>query len=491
MLKRTCRLRDFLESRGHGYLFTSQGPLESMCEAEFTGSSDSGFPNDFRWETFVNHFDCDISPDEVILNGFLGQDALDFVRGSIRNREDRHPLPNANREKIRVLWLSPTLFISSLAFLVGSTYLDDFCIIFSTGGPTGYCTIRAYSLQSFQETNPDEPSPLSLEFLCHLAALLPVQYFQYIWLRSYNPRRFSSAFFDPILSIIPRDAAVSETKEECRPTLSLSGTLDKQDLQAIFSHHFHPGVHLDFVCEPFDESVSLRVFSNFLKHSRYLRSLRIPVELVKTENCEVGRLIDIVLKSKDKSIWYGGRPSRQLYAIAKDHHITELTICAYDYWKWFGKAELSLVPYILPFLTESSCLERLRLRFDCYCMGEVEDAFTQVRTWEVSTWRGLCFFNISASVSCAGKESKVHTLSRVRRWDQVLFPWVVLKNFRQLAPGPLRGAVVAAAVKATNEGIVYRKATHHVPYDRSIANAAVIFRIFKKAGLRERARGLW
>jgi hypothetical protein len=488
MLKWTCRLRDFLESRGHGSLFTEhrmtwsdelftpQGRLHSMREAEFIASCENGFPEEFRWEKFANLFECNYHGAEIELSGFLGDDPVATASPSLRGRDLEGQIGTMNPHKLEVLWLSPTLFISSIRFAVRGALLLDFGIMFLTQAPEERRLLFAYSLKSFQESELDEPSSLSLEFFCHLTALLPVQYFMRIMLCRFSSTRFPTRFFVPFLSIIPRDAAgTPPATEERRATFLLTGEFNKDDLQAIFSRRFHSEVRLGFVSNLRHESVSIGLFVDLLQHARHPRI----VELIDTEGADDnGLVIDVVFSYADNSIRYRGKPSRELYTIAKNHNITELSILCSALWTQSNATLDIFDSYFQPLLVENSSLERVRLRFNSGVAEGLVSMFEKLRVWRASAWRHVCFFDVSTA-AWYGLECDVRPLHSVKCWDENVFPSVVLKNFHCCMMGSLDRALIGLAVKAINGGIVYRKATDHKPYDMSIANATVIFSIMQ------------
>jgi hypothetical protein len=376
-------------------------------------------------------------------------------------------------------------------FKIGNTPLSDFRISFCTGTPEKCHSLSSYSLRSFQESELGEPSSLSLEFCCHLTALLPVHYFHRIGLGRWNPPRFPTRFFNRLLSVIPSDAAgAPSATEESRTRFCLHGRFSKDDLLEVFSHQFHPEVRLEFDYCRFDESVSTAVFSDLLQHSRHLRSVQIPKELIETDEedkIEFPCYIDVIFKSADKFITYSGKLSRKLFSIAKNQNITEVSIYSPPYWSRSHVKLDVLDSYFQPFLIENSSLEQVLFRFHS-TSNDMAVMFEQLHAWRAPAWRQVCFFNVYTSVGYNQEIQPWRLFHSGKCWDEDLFPSVVLKNFRCRMMGPLEGAMIGLAVKAINEGIAYRKATNHAPYDMSIANAGVLFSIMQNAARNSQIR---
>jgi hypothetical protein len=89
----------------------------------------------------------------------------------------------------------------------------------------------------------------------------------------------------------------------------------------------------------------------------------------------------------------------------------------------------------------------------------------------------LCVFNASL-VYWADGERTTWKCDRVPWWDQVIVPSLTLNFHRKRLTNPA-GAVMQFALRAVNQGIVYRKTTDHVPFDPSIANASLIYKLIK------------
>jgi hypothetical protein len=219
MLKWTCRLRDALVNRR---LLPrdaqDRASLSKMREAEFV-REDGAFPNGFRWEEFEGCFSNELSSFERLVRvRDPERSATDILYSSDPDAQSirrlaGQPIMDMQAKNINVLWLSSTIFVSSFHIgitgedrsRVASNYTVEFSEIDCDGRDVVY-RVNAYSLAEFEGNENVAHTPLPLEFLCHLAALLPVETFRKIELRPYLRDDASVDCFLQFIAIIPNNA---------------------------------------------------------------------------------------------------------------------------------------------------------------------------------------------------------------------------------------------------------------------------------------------
>jgi hypothetical protein len=335
-----------------------------------------------------------------------------------------------------------------------------------------------YSLSSFVDGQLDQPSPLPLELFRHVTATLAVDCFDVFRLAYSNPQRCPVDFCTRFLSVIPQGAPSQPKADDVWTTYALCGMLTRDDLQAIFSHRFPRTAKLTFDSS-FDESVSLTFFNELVREAPFLRAVGLPKTLVE-EHVEAAsvRFEEIIFNSPDKSIHYsrGKLSPVLLQTIAATHTVKEVRITLLgfrDAWQDFLRS------YIQPFLRKDATLERLSICFDFDEMLPFRPTQSeQVRPWVPAmadcTSRKLVFLNVVVNHG-----AKTWNVGRVQQWDQLIFPSLSLNFYRSRMSQSARGGVIPPAIKAVNEGNVYRKTTHHAPSDMSTTNAGLIFKIVK------------
>jgi hypothetical protein len=504
MLRWTCRLRDVLERRGFlvpGHEFPR---LAEMREAEFT-SENGVFPSDFRWQALRSCLNSKHWGTFHLFNGGEFGNAVPAVDPhsalsiSIRSISGQ-PVEDLQQGNINVLWLSPTVFIACVGFVVGtSTPLGHgYELTFYERG-TGCVVLCATALSSLEGDEHGEPSPVPLEFFRHATALLPADYFDSMTLRRKSPERCPVHCLTRFLSIVPHHGNPTTRTHSVRVCIAGERTISTDEIRQILSHPFHPAVLLAFDENPFDESVSLSFLNDLLAQAPHLRAVQLPGQLVDASSarnsCSM-RFEDIVLKSADLRI-HCSEVTISLAcfgAIAQKHMVQEMDMrFSQDFWKWDAEQRRELLrAFVHPFLDTDSSLENLCLRFH-YCKAldddvayddddedqpEDPDNLQRVALWvsdEIPAFesRNLCVLN--ASIVYGDYSDLVWSCNHIVWWDKAIVPRLVLNFYHKQLSAV--GGVMGLAVRAVSQGIVYRKSTDHRPGDPSIANASLILRM--------------
>jgi hypothetical protein len=495
MLRWTCRLRDVLEQRAFLVKDDSVSRrLSEMREAEFV-SPDGNFPGEFRWESLLGCFYKEGNGVYLYNSGEVSNPtnvlrAIDphcSVSVSIRSVSGQL-VENLQQENIDVLWLSPSIFISSFMFFVGvrARSLLDYCVICDEQSSTFLhqrsAPLRATALCSFEGDEQGDPSRLPLEFFHHVTTLLPAGYFDKIALHRKHPRRCPVDIITRFLSIVPTHAA------PIRAAIYGESTITRDELQHILSYQFHPTTKLEFGRYSFNWFVSLTDLSDLLKDARYLRAVKIPRDLVKSFSpwdwslcqpfCE-----EITLKSPDLQIHFSDvRVSpKGLHAISTRHNPNEVTLNLSEC------REKDLLDLVHPWMTHDASIENLFICCRHHTRWREDEQSRAAQTGEeyyhsvtdvmpVCRSSNLCIFNISI-VTARGHETL--QCNRVPRWDNDIFPSLTLNYYRKRLTNPT-GVLILLAIRAVNQGIVYSKTTDHIPFNPRIANASLLFRMVKR-----------
>jgi hypothetical protein len=492
MLRWTCRLRDVLEQRA--FLVKNDGQsrrLSEMREAEFV-SPDGNFPAEFRWESLNECFYKPAHRAYLYNSGNVGNYTNIFravdphcsVSVSIRSVSGQS-VENLQQENIDVLWLSPSIFISSFEFFVGvreRSLLDYSVICNDERSNRGDVLLRATALGSFEGDEKGGPSPLPLDFFHHVTTLLPAGYFDKIGLQRKHPHRCPVDIITRFLSIVPTHAA------PIRAAIYGESTITRGELQHILSYQFHPAMKLIFDIFSMDESVSLTILSDLLKDARYRRAVEMPMDLVEDfapwdlsgrPFCE-----EITLKSPDLQIRISQACvlPKCLHAISARHNPYEVTLNISDC------HETELLDLVHPYMTQYTSIENLFVRCrhhepwrdvdSASWVGQtVEEYYCSVAdVMPMCRSSNLCTFNVSI-VTKRGHETL--QCNRVPRWDNDIFPSLTLNYYRKRLTNPT-GVVIPLAIRAVNQGIVYSKTTDHIPFNPRMANASLLFRMVKR-----------
>jgi hypothetical protein len=494
MLQWTCRLRDVLERQ----LIEPERAklLSTMTEAKFI--CDGGlFPDDFRWETLAGCYSQKAGYIDLGTNdepGYLPIDPNCPSYQAVRSLSGKD-IADLTLRNINVLWLSRNVFISQIFFsrryMCGYKYELTFLHNWSR------TSIFVYTLSFFEHDEQDLPSPIPVDFLRHVTACLPPGYFSKVVLDRHYPARCPFELVFQIAScILSHVDNYSPPREGQRTTFAIGGShklvLTKEELKRLVCHPFHPSIKLAFRNNiRFEETVSLTTLKDLLQESCAVRAINLPHALVDagsmTPSLYFGHLI---LNLPDLSIEYeeGLMSPACLHGMVATYPIMDIRM-TFNHHFWEHNPErqgLRLRQYIQPLLLHHSSIERLFIRFDHEgCHDEFLSPLLKTMPSVLAGCASgkLCFVNIA--LICCYEEPEVffsRDLDNIQ-WslNETLFPRLVLNYRRNHLPKPLEGRVVPSAIKAVNEGNIYRKATNLVASSMGTANAGLIFHIVKAA----------
>jgi hypothetical protein len=466
MLQWTIRLRGVLWRSGVRWSIGSF--LYQMREAKVSVRRDGSFPNGLRWQTFMACL-CSDPRDDLYVYDNSGERPCPLLA---------FPCPPIRAlcgwpSKFYVLWLSPTVFMADWNCYIpddnGACFLD-YEVTLDTRGSERCTTLCFYQLSSGEE--PEAYSLLPFAFLRHLVTGLPRDFFAWIDLKIIHRQvKPTLDVYSQFLSIISPEAPVTPGNEKMRTRVSLPNVATVDDLRHIFAHQYHPTVHLDCSQDRPMRLISLAEFNNLVRGSPHLRSVQLPCHLVAPDEADDSlHFLDAWFKSPQVSIRFSGvMPFAALHCIATFHQVAEMTIkvdshfCRND-----GNRHCqALQSYLQPFLEEGSHLELLRICFH----GKGYPWWTPVELARCTS-RKLRFFSIFWERATNGN---IEDLDQAKQWEIDLFPTIVLNCYRNCLKKHLDCRILLLAIKAANEGRVYRMSTNHFPYDIRLANAGIIF----------------
>jgi hypothetical protein len=460
---------------------------EILVEAKLVTHSGI-FPSEFRWEALQSCF---------------------------RNLD--------GRVAIDVLWLSPSVFVSTLEFKDGNPHLHRFdrpsfhdCSVeFWTRDSEEPLEIHLYSLLSFLAGEQDEPSLLPFQFFQHVTALLPADYFALISLyRMHDPQRCPIASMLQFLAIVPHGAMRQVPSVACGTRVFLAGTLTITELKAVLAHPFHPSVKLEFDSFPFDDnSVPL---IEMLKEAEHLRSVKIPYQLFESLQgpFQPNRSNNLTMRASVCLRGPDDTPSL-LAAITTIHNAENVSIECRDDATADGLRVLG--HYIRPFLDGSLKSKRLRVQ-----LNPQGSSVHKIREWAAGLAvpfksNNLTMFNLElkdepdrlVAVPFMSNHSTTFNmyllpreeddpvekdeadhLNHIEQWDAELFPSLALNYCGDKLMQPLAERVMSWAIKCINHGLVYHKTTGHKPFDMSMTNAGLIYAVVRiKSGVTQDLAG--
>jgi hypothetical protein len=480
----------------HGVLVLSQedqARLSTMKDVEFVSSESGVFPDEFRWDTFKGCLDrpygCEVSlwadTYEHSDRLFAAFDPNDATIQSIRSLSG-HAVTDFTKGDISIVWLSSTVFISPIQFTTfyykGLVMDYDVCFQTRTKVSSTQCYVHSLS-------GPDgamqEPSLLPLLFMSHLAATLPVDYFSSLWLQRHQDQ-FQLCpvdFIISFLSIMSDNDTRSSSSEKQGTTFALFAWVTADELPVIMSYHFDPTVTLAFYDQFLDSSVTLETMMNCLKNAPHLRSIVIPGQLFRACPAEdSAKVLEISVKNPFLSwrTWNATLSPQAFHAILKTYPPTDIIVSFDDsFWEKGVRRGLKLISsFFHPFLDGRLATEGIEIRFGYFhrFSGDSLDRLVEriVSEMVACKSKALCTFKVSLS-----KFRKIqrgyYTFDRIMRWDQVIFPSVVLNYFRKRVAHSMDVRVLPMAIVAINHGNLYRKTTDHIPCDMRLANASAIF----------------
>jgi hypothetical protein len=489
MLRWTCRLRNVLERRG-SLAEISASRVPEMREAEFVTSESGTFPNEFRWDTFQASCDslgrCTIFLDHRSASSdrVFPVDENRTAAWTVGSLSWR-PLLDFSETGINILWLSSTIFISPILFCTDDGVLHEYTIGFRDRTKDSATQYLVYSLSAFQGGAVHEPSLLPLLFFTHLTAILPIDYFSKLSLQRVQGKLHLCPVDCIIhfLSIISSSNLLQVTSEEKVTTFSLLSDMNADELRVVLSHRFLPTVKLAIDNVGVDATVSLDIIVDSLKDAPHLRAIELPQHFLRAGAAEdLARMREITVKFPRLSVrmGYGDVLPSTLHKISRIHPANEI-VATFD-WELLEKYQQRpakvVGSFLHPFLEGQLASESLRVSFECKRGNSKRVADLVASEIILCESKSLCFFNFTEGI-CKAPHDDIRNFDRIMLWDQGIFPSVVLNCFRKRLEDSVDLRVLPIAIGAVNHGNIYRKATDHVPYDMSIANASVIFRCIK------------
>jgi hypothetical protein len=357
-----------------------------------------------------------------------------------------------------------------------------------------------YALSSFEDSEPDDdPSPLALELLQHIFTSLPLDYFLRVQLFTINPHRCPVHLAMAFLSIIPQDAHWNHPEKEPWTEFIVDFTFSEDDLRTILSHPFHPAIKLSFSVSELasmSDSVSMGAFIELLRDAPHLRAVALPRKLVEAHcSSDLPVFGQVVFTTPTLFIFYedGKMSPLWLHTIARAHSVTELAVVLALYC-WGEEWPDELRSCIQLFFKKDDALERLSIWLNGWTTqpkSKFRAAFRQINR-RMANVMPACASRKLDSVNVAvclanGQPDRLDTtwennswnVERIKEWDEVLFPSLAVNFCQNRFQILAKGGVIPLAIKAINEGIIYQKTTHHVPFDASAANASAIFLFVK------------
>jgi hypothetical protein len=276
----TTRLFDTLTAR-KWWIGDSSREIEGMLEAEIVPSCQEGvFPSRFDWDKLTALLDLESG-------GVTFCNTRNDCGGAFRKRLARisdclrdptragSGQEVSGKQNVRILWLSPTVFISSCAFEifghnVGWINFCDFCFELTVRRKKKELRFHAFSLSTFEDEQfPPRrrvASPLVPHFFQHLCGALPSDYFSEIKFRK-SHSHFPAEYFIPLFAVLsaqPKGTLASRpwTRIFDYSDFKKYEQITREDLE-ILSQVFHSKVDLTF--KGFDHSVTISDLSNFLQ----------------------------------------------------------------------------------------------------------------------------------------------------------------------------------------------------------------------------------
>jgi hypothetical protein len=520
MLRWTCRLRDVLESRDF-YVHDNENnrpKLALMREAEFVTSQDQ---DKMDWESFLQVF-SGVKNDVTL---YYGDDAHTFYglvpvfqpdcseSHSIRSLSGQ-AVSSSPHAKIDVLWLTPTVFISTFQFYL---YIaEEECLSFHSykvrmqprGMPSRTINFSAGELTPFETCTdfswPDLEHPvIPLEFLRRMTASLPPGYFSTLSLTRY-PQGFPVDYFQAFIACLPFVSESQPVGPSLQTRLEFLHMITNEELQVILSHGKLHGVQLSLGDGMYDDAPSIEV-NDTLRTYPHLCSFAAPRTMVECDyagesfatNESVEFLELLPIKATNDV------PLKLFDEITSNSSIHELKISfeIYNYLTGLHQIPVKLRYLLKRVLRGRSSVKKLTI---CFCFGNIYNdfgkhynralkAFKAIELHKFSDVTGLHFlsfafeyYKYSRPSSNSGDRKRTRKIKnplRPRWWDRKLAPYLALNFYSEHMPPKLIAPVTPLAIRAVNLGIVYRNTTHHLPRDMNIANAGFIYRLVRKGSV--------
>jgi hypothetical protein len=382
MLRWSSRLRDALHQQRIRIHAAALEPVLRMREAEFSTSGNGQFPDSFRWDTLTYCFK--LGRDFAFLFKNNDPSALEIqasspAYGAVRALSGT-PITDLSKMGIDVLWLSPTIFISSIALTVDYLFVAEYELVFSERESSEVISMYIYSVSSFGRGELDEPSLAPALFLRHVCAPLPANYFSEVRIVRYKSQRCpQEMIFQLHSSILPHDSPLLPSSEGLWTQLVIDGdaAFGREDLQSLFSQRFHPSIKLgfDLSADQFHGLASIATLSELLvlpEQPGSLRAINLPSSLVDVEDSEDSLFFEYLslksLKSPDLSICYdqSTMSSECLHTLATTHSANDVKMILHPtLWEAdVEKGRRLLRSYIEPLMSKHSTVETLFVSFE-------------------------------------------------------------------------------------------------------------------------------
>jgi hypothetical protein len=264
--------------------------------------------------------------------------------------------------------------------------------------------------------------------------------------------------------------------------------ITKEDLK-IFSQVFHSKVHLTFT--GIDRSVSIHNLNKFLRGPSPPGSVTIGgghFERLWESGKEYYPIKAITFKSPvlrlSVDVLYALFARKPLETILQAQQIQGLD--ALILWRDGSENREKVFSFLRLCLEEHSVLESLTLLVE-YSLDSIEcmDLHSLALWWEGGIAPGKSSKLRRCSVSFRGYDSAYERYScstpikRIKRWDEVVVPALVLNFYRNVTSSPMVSGIIPLAVQSVNTGNLYQKTTNHIPYDMRIANSGLIFEMVR------------
>jgi hypothetical protein len=410
-------------------------------------------------------------------------------------------------ERFDVLWLSETVFMSSVHWHAGPCFpsLCDYQIELSPWHNREIIVFYVYTLSSFTDLmGPRRQTPPSLDpvsYLASMTALLPNDYFHKIyvsWKRSDVPIPL-----EKFMAIVPTNTDARRRGPLDCTAVTLFQALEPLQLQDILAalsyceernlavRHFLHLKKLDTTINtalrecPHLRHVDIR--ERFCQRRReYLLETRlINSEVPFTEN----HFLESI--AVEASSWDSVLPLLQ--GAARNRGLKHLYIFS---WKCLHE----LCPHAEWFFAAMSNVSALQ-EIIIACRGYERSVYSLSQNLDprsVPPRTNLCHFSIVITSSGEGPTWPVPAFKKALvnsdLWDNLVSPrlavnWYSYRLKQNQGRSPVSNTsaahkeritseklvVVPWKVRAVNLGIVYRKTTYHTPHDMSTANASVLF----------------
>jgi hypothetical protein len=509
MLQWTCRLRDAIESNPCLAGNDQTIDLSLMKEAELVypccdESSDFVFPSELLSMEFANAF---LRQKQVAIKYEPGYFTVqrscfpvDPLSESIRAKAGQR-ITDLTQERIDVLWLSPRVFMSSIEFHFeldgGMVCLGSYSVEFHRQTPRGHLFFESYTLDIFENASVETfqaallgqiervTSVLPLNLLRQMTPLLPENYFSEISLARVA-REFPLLFFRRFLDCIPYPAAArtpprkSVCAEECFK-VTFPFQLTRFELQEMASYRFHPSVRAEFdVFGAFAPSVPLNVANDLFRECSYLKSVSVPRELAVFEGtgasfAAAGRFDYMELEASDRDIRLS-----LLNDISENHCLKEFRISS-EFVPGDAQRHHAKLRHLFHCVTRGcGSLKKFSVTFITPTVGLLRKEFKSAEIFQAGPFYNLCVFcaTLEKPFPFGCIESGMQP-DRLDWFEDRVAPSLLLNYYREYFTPVLKVEIIPSAVRSINGGVVYHKTTNVVPFDMSIANAGLIFRIVR------------